>query len=1169
MRQSKYWTSGYNPGSIGGSFAFSRTISLVMAFLLVFSLFWSGWGMETARADGADIILYVKMEGDDANGGTGWDDAFATLQKALDTADTSGGETYQIWIAEGTYIPTHTFPASSVCVERRPDPPNPPESWLCLRHEEQVEPRTAHFAMKNDVAIYGGFAGTEDPAIFSLADRDFANNETILSGDLGVDPVTLNPLKAYHVFYNTNLGLDSTAVLDGVTISGGFGVGHQGFGGGMYNDRSSPALTNVTFSGNYAETNGGGMANSYSNPTLTHVTFSGNRAKSGGGMYNSGGSSPILTHVTISDNEAFMNEGGGMSNNSGSSPVLTHVTISGNRASVGGGMYNSDSSPTLTNVTISGNRALDIFPGGGVGGGIYNFNGSLTLSHVTISGNWADYEAGGIYNNQSATTISNSIIWGNSATDEYRLNIAISPMLSTFPVISYSLIEYSNGSGDNWNAMVGSDGGNNIDADPKFIDYQPAIDDPTSNGDYRLRKDSPAINAGNSIDIPNGIITDLDGNSRVSGASVDMGAYEFQPPAAPANLDGTADDGKVALTWNAVSDADNYTVYKYEGTTAPADPDDWTEVATSVTEATYTVTGLTNGTIYAFAVKAVNPGGESDFSNVAVATPLTVPEAPMEVITSAAISVTAPVTGATPSTTASVGAVNFTAGAVTWRPAATTFAGNTQYTATVTLTADDDYVFASTLTTATINGNAATVTNNTGATVTLSYEFAATATETEITSAVISVTAPVTGATPSATAGVGAANFTAGDVIWSPAATTFAGNTQYTATVTLTADDDYVFASTLTTATINGNAATVTNNTGETVMLSYEFAATASPDGGTSPIGSGNDSLVVLVISTNGSITIPVGGSGEVNLDGEISIVIPDGASEREQHITIEKVLNTENLISEGETLASDIYELLKNFPETFDKPVTLTFVFDPSVAQGNQTFAIFYYDETEKKWIKVGGEVSGNTIRAEVDHFTKFAVFAIDEEASATDRNAIAFSDISEHWAEESIKQAVLDGIITGYPDGTFRPDGPVSRAEFTVMLAHALDLDGSGASLPFTDRVEIGAWAEEAVARAVLAGIVNGYGDGRFQPNAPITRSEMATMIARALQLPTVAIAQTDFTDDDRIPGWAKSAVESLRKLDIVIGRGDGKYVPDDKLTRAESVVALLRMLRSKGQD
>src|SRR5690606_40907550 len=119
-----------------------------------------------------------------------------------------------------------------------------------------------------------------------------------------------------------------------------------------------------------------------------------------------------------------------------------------------------------------------------------------------------------------------------------------------------------------------------------------------------------------------------------------------------------------------------------------------------------------------------------------------------------------PVTGAVPNATANVGAANFTAGAVTWSPSATTFAGNTQYAAPVTLTADDDYVFASTLTTATINGNAAAVTNNTGATVTLSYEFARS--EERRVGEASTVTAPATEDKTNATANVGAANFTAG-----------------------------------------------------------------------------------------------------------------------------------------------------------------------------------------------------------------------------------------------------------------------------------------------------------------------------------------------------------------------------------------------------------------------
>src|SRR5690606_40423934 len=126
-----------------------------------------------------------------------------------------------------------------------------------------------------------------------------------------------------------------------------------------------------------------------------------------------------------------------------------------------------------------------------------------------------------------------------------------------------------------------------------------------------------------------------------------------------------------------------------------------------------------------------------------------------------------PVTGAVPNATANVGAANFTAGAVTWSPSATTFAGNTQYAAPVTLTADDDYVFASTLTTATINGNAATVTNNTGATITLSYEFATSAAH--MSDAPSPVKVPCRVVLQNTKANVGAANFTAGTVTWSPA----------------------------------------------------------------------------------------------------------------------------------------------------------------------------------------------------------------------------------------------------------------------------------------------------------------------------------------------------------------------------------------------------------------
>lgn len=161
---------------------------------------------------------------------------------------------------------------------------------------------------------------------------------------------------------------------------------------------------------------------------------------------------------------------------------------------------------------------------------------------------------------------------------------------------------------------------------------------------------------------------------------------------------------------------------------------------------------------------------------------------------------------------------------------------------------------------------------------------------------------------------------------------------------------------------------------------------------------------------------------------------------------------------------------------------------------------------------------------------------------------------------------------MITGYPDGSFRPDREVTRAEFLVMLARALGWDDAGtpADLPFVDADRIGPWAAGAAAAAVEKGIVGGYPDGSFRPDEPVTRAEMAVMIARVPGLADMAGppgASADFADDADIPAWAKAAVEALRQLGILQGRADGRFAPDASLTRAEAAAVLLRWLESRG--
>ncbi|CAK4844825.1 unnamed protein product [Aphanomyces euteiches] len=325
------------------------------------------------------------------------------------------------------------------------------------------------------------------------------------------------------------------------------------------------------------------------------------------------------------------------------------------------------------------------------------------------------------------------------------------------------------------------------------------------------------------------------------------------------------------------------------------------------------------------------------------------------------------------------------------------------------------------------------------------------------------------------------------------------------------------------------------------------------------------------ITSTDGRLTLPAGKAGEVSQGDEIKIVIPANATGKELKLTIDKISDVQTLMTSKDVLLSPIFEILKSFTENFDKPVTLSFKFDLNSLKGNEKPVVFYYDEVKKEWVKVGGTVSGNNITVEVNHFTKYAVFAVADAAPPTttdESTKVSFSDISAHWAEARIKQAVSVGIVSGYPDGTFKPGRTVTRAEFAVMLMNTLKPQVDGAELTFTDKAKIGSWAQKSVAQAVYAGITNGYEDGSFRPNAEITRTEMAAMIAKALGLSSGATEASGFADDKDIPDWAKGAVAAIKNLGIIEGKGANQFAPGDKTTRAEAVTVLLKMLEQKSK-
>jgi parallel beta-helix repeat protein len=300
--------------------------------------------------------IYVSTSGNDANDGLTWATAKLTVSAGL-TAAVSGD---QVWVAAGTYVGCIT--------------------------------------LKAGVALYGGFAGNEDPASFDLAARDFTANATILDGNASGSVVT------------SPSGATATTRIDGFTIRNGTGTLSGGFryGGGIYCASSSPAIANNTITGNNATSGGGGVyCGDSSTAAVVNNTITGNTTSSGGAIYCSY-SSPTIANNALTANNAGT---GGAIYCRSSSPEIIDNTINRNSAStLGGGIYCYSSSPAITNNTIAENTTSN------GAGGVYCDSSSLpAITGNTISGNTATNLGGGVYCESCATIASNTIA-GNAAS---------------------------------------------------------------------------------------------------------------------------------------------------------------------------------------------------------------------------------------------------------------------------------------------------------------------------------------------------------------------------------------------------------------------------------------------------------------------------------------------------------------------------------------------------------------------------------------------------------------------------------------------------------------------------------------------------------------------------------------------------------------------------------
>ena len=184
-----------------------------------------------------------------------------------------------------------------------------------------------------------------------------------------------------------------------------------------------------------------------------------------------------------------------------------------------------------------------------------------------------------------------------------------------------------------------------------------------------------------------------------------------------------------------------------------------------------------------------------------------------------------------------------------------------------------------------------------------------------------------------------------------------------------------------------------------------------------------------------------------------------------------------------------------------------------------------------------------------------------------SSNTNKVKFTDINGHWAYDQIVALTKDGTIKGITETEFAPEQNISRAQFAALIRRVLNMNTTSYQGNFSDVFE-GDWYVQEISAITASGIMNGDVDGRFRPNDPITREEMAKVIVQAYkyknnisELPQAGVSYNDSND---ISGWAQEYVQNAVALGLMNGIGEGNFAPKANSTRAQGAVVIYRLTK-----